>query len=68
MKDYLGFPINISDRVIFPAPGEMMEGTVIKLGNRTCSVKNDSGYIKIKMYNVLINISTIKEAHPELEL
>ncbi len=71
--DILGIPINIGDRVIFPAGGEMMEGTVTKFGGvrnpvQALSIKNDSGYTKSKNASVLINVSIIREKLPEYQL
>ena len=67
-RDYLGQMISVGDRVIFPSSGEMMEGTVTKMYNSSCEVKNDSGYSKKKYYKTLVNISGIKRVMPELEL
>lgn len=73
-EDYLGHPINIGDRVIFPAGADQMEGTVTKFGTgnsgkiNNISVKNDSGYTKIKVARVCINVSLIREKLPEYRL
>lgn len=76
VNDYLGHPINLGDRVIFPAGGEMMEGEVVKFGPvskrtgkvQSIKVKNNSGYIKAKFPNVCINVSLIRESLPEYSL
>ncbi len=78
-KDYLGHPINVGDRVIFPAGAEQMEGTVTKLGRAILngrdkgkiykiSVKNDSGYSKSKYCSACLNVSLIRDALPEYQL
>ncbi len=71
--DYFGIPIDIGTEVIFPASGEMMKGIITGIGpisKRTGEVisvhlKNESGYIKTKRTNILINVDVIKKRLPE---
>lgn len=74
--DYFGYPIKVGDRVIFPAGAKQMEGVVTKLGNnarssgeiRNISVKNDSGYTKVKTAKACVNVTLIRSSLPEYEL
>ena len=77
--DYLGHPINVGDRVIFPAGADQMEGTVVKFTARVqmgpdkgkilkMTVKNDSGYSKSKYCAACINVSLIRDSLPEYQL
>lgn len=73
--DYFSIPINIGDRVIFPAGAEQMEGEVTKIRYNTknpksssVTVKNNSGYSKLKKAYILINVTAIKDLTPEYRL